>query len=121
MRQEITPELYNAALLRVEELLAIVNEETPISDPHSVELCLMSDIVEEYEQLHFPITKPTFSEVIALRLEEENMAKQELATRIGVSPSRISDYLSGRADPTLRIARSICQTLNIKAEIALNL
>ncbi|MBO8431892.1 MAG: helix-turn-helix transcriptional regulator [Bacteroidetes bacterium] len=32
---------------------------------------------------------------------------------IDISPSRISDYISGRAEPTLKIARLLCQTLHI--------
>lgn len=121
MKTEITEALYNTALYRIEELLPLVSDETSTTSPSSVELCLMSDIVEEYETLHFPISKPAFNDVIKLRLDEENMKKQELARKIGVSPSRISEYISGKSEPTLRIARLICQTLNIKADVALGL
>ncbi len=31
----------------------------------------------------------------------------------GISPSRISDYISERAEPTLKIARMLCLTLGI--------
>ena len=41
------------------------------------------------------------------------MSQKQLATKIGVSPSRISDYVSGRAEPTLKIARLLCVTLGI--------
>lgn len=121
MKTEITESLYNMALARIEELLPLVTEETPAEDAKSVELCLMSDIVEEYEKKHFPIAKPDFKEVIKMRLEEENMQKKTLAERIGVSPSRVSEYLSGKAEPTLKVASAICRTLNIKADIALSL
>ena len=33
------------------------------------------------------------------------MTQKQLAVEIGVSPSRINDYISGRAEPSLRIAR----------------
>lgn len=121
MKTEITEAIYNMALGRIEVLLPLVTDETSLNDPASVELVLMSDIVEEYEKLHFPISKPAFSDVIKLRLEEENMKKQELASRIGVSPSRVSEYISGKAEPTLKITRLICQTLNIRADVALGL
>ena len=32
---------------------------------------------------------------------------------IGVSPSRVNDYISGRSEPTLKIARLLCRVLNI--------
>ena len=41
------------------------------------------------------------------------MSQKQLAAEIGVSPSRISDYVSGRAEPTLKIARLLCSTLGI--------
>ncbi|MBR4389978.1 MAG: helix-turn-helix transcriptional regulator [Prevotella sp.] len=39
------------------------------------------------------------------------MTQKQLAMEIGVSPSRINDYISGRAEPTLKIARQLCTTL----------
>ena len=42
------------------------------------------------------------------------MTQKQLAVEIGVSPSRISDYLSGSSEPTLKIARMLCQILNIQ-------
>ncbi len=53
----------------------------------------MSDIIIEYEKKHFPIEKPTVAELISLALEEMGMTQKELATAIGVSPSRINDYV----------------------------
>ena len=40
-------------------------------------------------------------------------AQRELATEIGISPSRINDYITGRSEPTLKIARLLCKVLNI--------
>jgi len=41
------------------------------------------------------------------------MTQRQLAVEIGVSPSQINDYVSGRAEPTLKNASVICRTLNI--------
>ena len=54
------------------------------------------------------------AELIELSLEEKGMTQKQLAVENGVSPSRISDYLSGRSEPTLKIARMLCQILNIQ-------
>lgn len=110
---KITKEQYELASARVEELLPLVDESTPLTDRNAVELSLMSDIVIEYEKEHYPIEKPTVAELISLALEEMNMTQKELATTIGVSPSRINDYVVGRAEPTLKTARSLCKTLRI--------
>ncbi len=110
---EITKQQYEYSLNRIEELLPLVTDETPASDKNAVELAIVSDIVEAYEKLHFPIAKPTIGELISLSIEEKGMTQKQLAEKLGVSPSRVSDYISGRAEPTLRIARAICLTLGI--------
>ena len=82
-------------------------------DKSMVELSVMSDIVIAYEKEHFPIEKPTVAELIELSLEEKGMTQKQLASEIGVSPSRVNDYISGRSEPTLKIARLLCRVLNI--------
>ncbi len=110
---KITQEQYEFALASVEELLPMVDDNTPANDKSAVELTVMSDIVIAYEKEHFPIEKPTLSELIELSLEEKGMTQRQLAGEIGISPSRINDYISGRSEPTLKIARLLCKVLNI--------
>ena len=52
-------------------------------------------------------------ETIKEVLEEKKMSQKQLATEIGISPSRINDYITGRSEPTLKIARLLCKVLNI--------
>lgn len=113
MMTKISKEQYELALARIEELLPLVDDNTPANDRNAVELTLMSDVVIEYEKEHYPIGKPTVAQLIQLSLEEKNMSQKQLASQIGVSPSRINDYVSGRAEPTLKIARLLCMTLGI--------
>ena len=96
--RKITEEQYEFALARIEELLPLVTEETPANDRNAVELTMMSDIVIEYEKEHYPIAKPSVADLIELSLEEKEMTQRQLASLIGVSPSRVNDYVSGRAD-----------------------
>lgn len=110
---EISKEQYEYALNRIEELLPLVTDGTPACDKNAVELAIVSDVVEEYEKIHYPIARPTVGELISLSIEEKGMTQKQLAYEIGVSPSRVSDYISGRSEPTLRIARSLCTVLGI--------
>ncbi len=109
----ITEEQYTYALDRIEELLQVVNDEMPANDKRVVELSVVSDVVIAYEKEHFPIEKPTVACLIELSLEEKGMTQKQLAKEIGISPSRVSDYISGRSEPTLKIARLLCRILNI--------
>jgi HTH-type transcriptional regulator/antitoxin HigA len=111
--EKITKEQYEFALSKVEELLPLVGDTTPANDKKALELSLMSDIVIAYEKAHYPIEKPTVSELIELSLEEKGITQRELANNIGVSPSRVNDYIAGRSEPTLKIARLLCMALNI--------
>jgi len=117
----ITEEQYQFALERVEELLPLVKEDTPLNDKHAIELTMMSDIVIAYEKEHYPIEKPTVAELLELSLEEKGITQKQLAMEVGVSPSRISDYISGRSEPTLRIASILCRVLDIQPAAMLRL
>lgn len=114
-----TKEQYDWAVRRVEELLPLVTDETPKSDSNSIELELLSKLVADYSEEHFSIGEPSLIDVMKLRMYEMGLTQKELSALIGVSPSRISDYISGRCEPTLKIARSIARCLHIDANIVL--
>lgn len=110
---------YKAAMERIEELLPLVDDNTPLTDKNLIELDLLAGLVEEYEDEHYPINPPSLIEVIKLRMYEMGINQAKLSELLGVSPSRISDYLTGRSEPTLKVARDLSQKLNIDANIVL--
>ena len=50
-----TEEQYKAACQRIEELLKVVENDTPADDKNLLELDLISDLVAGYEEKNFPI------------------------------------------------------------------
>ena len=92
---------------------------TPKEDKDFIELMLLTDAIEEYENVHYPIATPSLTEVIKLRMFEMNLTQAKLAELLGVSAPRISEYLSGRSEPTLKVARNIHHKLNISPSIIL--
>ena len=62
---KVTKEQYEFALTRVEELLPLVDDNTPSNDKNAVELMVMSDIVLAYENEHYPIKKANVTEKVA--------------------------------------------------------
>ena len=121
MKKSLDQLKYEYALARVEELLPLVGEDTPANDPSAMELAIMSEYVIAYEKEHFPMGKPTVSQLIQLTLEEQGMTQRELAKKIGVSPTRINDYVTGRAEPTLKVARLLCAALGIAPALMLGM
>jgi HTH-type transcriptional regulator/antitoxin HigA len=110
---------YRATMDRIEELLSIVGENTPVNDKNMIELVLLSDLVEEYDTEHYPISLPALPEMIKLRMAEMDINQTALSKILNLSASRISDYLNGRSEPTLKVARDISMKLNIDANIVL--
>lgn len=111
--RKITEEQYRFAQSRVEALLPLVDDNTPLSDPKAVELVMMSDIVIDYEQEHFPIEKPSVAELISDGLKDSKITQKQLAEELGVSTTRVNDFVSGKSEPNLRIAGHICRFLHI--------
>ncbi len=104
---------------RMEELLALVDNDTPAHDKNLIELTFISTLIADYEEANFPMATPTLNEMLRLRMFELKMSQAEIAKQIGISASRLSQYLNGKSEPTLKIARAISQKLNIDAEIVL--
>jgi len=110
---------YQIILKRVETLMNIVTEDTPPSDPDFVELDLLADLAEEYEMEHYPVEEPALPEILKLRMYEMQLSQKSLAELLGVSAPRISDYLTGKSQPTFTIAKKIHRNLNIDANLIL--
>ncbi len=52
--EKVSKEQYEFALIRIEGLLPLVNDNTPANDKNAVELSIISDIVIAYEKEHYP-------------------------------------------------------------------
>ena len=104
---------------RVEELLPLVNDNTPTDDPNYIELVLLSNLVADYSEEHYAIGEPTLVDVIKLRMYEMGLTQSNLAKMLNISASRVSEILAGKCEPTLKVARAISMTLNIDANIVL--
>ena len=110
---------YEWAVRRVELLLPLVKEDAPEDDPARIELELLSELVSEYSEEHFAIGEPSLVDILKLRMYEMGLSQKGLAELIGISPSRLSDLLSGKCEPTIKTARTISRKLDIDAAIVL--
>jgi antitoxin component HigA of HigAB toxin-antitoxin module len=55
MKQLTNEKEYRAVTKRIDELLEVVTDENYYSAPEAVELDILSDLVEEYENRNYPI------------------------------------------------------------------
>ena len=112
---------YRSAMKRINELLEVVNDETPEDDVRSVELVLLSNLVADYEDEHYPIKAPTLIETLKLRMFEMGLSQSALASLLGMNQSKVSEIISGKSEPTLKQARTIAKELNISPAIILGI
>lgn len=114
-----TEKEYNAIVERVETLLQNPDNIENKDAKGYVELNLLSNLVADYEERIFPVTKPVLAEVVKIRMAEMGLNQKRLSELLGVSTSRISEYLNGKSEPTLKIAREMSRKLGIDATIVL--
>jgi len=66
---------YEAIMARVDELVAIVDDNTPPTDKNYVELDFLADLIVAYEKEHYPIGKFLRSDAVELSsLHEKEFA-----------------------------------------------
>ncbi len=114
-----TEKEYKAIVARVEELLQNPDNIENQDAKGYVELNLLSDLVADYEERHYPVKKTSLVEVLKLRMAEMGLNQKRLSELLGVSTSRVSEYLNGKSEPTLKVARDISLKLGIDASIVL--
>ena len=119
MVQIKTEKQYQAACARIDELLKVVNNETSEDDKNLLELDLISDLVADYEEEHYPIAAPTLVELLKLRMYEMGLTQTKLAEMLGISTARISEIITGKGEPSLKTGREISRKLDIDPAIVL--
>ena len=67
------------------------------------------------------IDKPSLLDVIKLRMYEMGLNVQSLAKLLGISSPKMDDIISGHKEPSLSLARTMSQRLNIAPEIVLGI
>ncbi|MDR0582123.1 MAG: helix-turn-helix domain-containing protein [Prevotellaceae bacterium] len=110
---------YEAIITRINELVEIVDDDTSQTDKHYIELDFLTDLVVAYEKEHYPIGKLSLPDVLKTRMHEMNLTQKSLARMLGISAPRVSEYLTGKTEPTLQVARKIHRELNIDANVIL--
>ena len=106
-------EQYDDALERIYILMQKdINPDSKDSD----ELEILSMLVKEYENEHYPVPKPNPLDAIRFRLDQMNMSESELSEVLG-SRSRKSEILSGKRKLNLAMIRKLVAILHIPAEV----
>ena len=110
---------YKSTCSRINELLKVVNGSTPMTDANMKELTEISLLAEAYEREHYPVKPLTLAETIQLRMEENGLSVESLATLIGITVLGMKRIVSGSREPSLRVGRELSRKLNIEPSLIL--
>ena len=108
-------------MARIEELLKVVTDDMPLTDPRMAELDMLSELVEEYEDVNYPFPPPEvmLTEAIKDCLHRKKMTQRDAAALLGISAPHFSEIMRGKTEPSLPLARNISRKLGIPAEVVL--
>jgi len=112
---------YRAALKRIDEILPLVNDLTPLDDPNYLELDMISDMVEEYENIHYQIESPSLADVIKLRMYEQGLTMEGLAVMLDLPLANVEGLFNNNYIPNINVGRTISQKLSIDPATVLGL
>ncbi len=106
-----TEEDYKTALTRLEQIF-----DAEPNSKEGDELELLSLLIENYEQVHFPIDLPDPIEAIKFRMEQMNYKPKDFALVIGFR-SRASEILNKKRKLSLEMIRKINKKMHISTDI----
>jgi len=114
-----TESQYEHLMARIEDIVKAESNERKTPAHILAELDVLGELVEEYENEHYPILSPSLADLLRLRMAERNLTQRETAKKLGVSPSRVSEYMTGKAKPTYYAARKMVTELGISPAMVL--
>ena len=105
---------YEKALKRLEDVFdALPNSK------EGDEAEILSLLIENYENQHYPIESPDPIEAIKIRMEEMDIKQKDLVGVIG-GKSRVSEILNKKKRLTVDMIRKLEKMLHISASVLVN-
>lgn len=105
---------YRNALQRLEIIF-----DAKVNTKESDEAEILSLIIENYENEHYPMEAPDPIEAIKVRMEELNIRQKDLVGIIG-GKSRVSEIMNRKKRLTVNMIRELERILQISASVLIN-
>lgn len=105
---------YQVALKRFELLF-----DAAIGTPEGDEAEILALLIDEYENINYPIEIPDPIEAIKIRMEEMQLKQIDLVDAIG-GKSRVSEILNRKRKLTVEMIRNLTIRLNLSPSLLIN-
>ena len=74
---------------------SLIDQES-LSGPEQDYLDVLTDLIEAYEQVHYPIEPVPDSEMLHFLIDLRDLSQSQIAKAVGIAESTISEVLSGK-------------------------
>jgi antitoxin component HigA of HigAB toxin-antitoxin module len=112
---------YHQTMIQVYDLMN--KGEHSLSEDQLSKLSVMAEVAEKYENevlgLGVLKTPKTIPEMVELKMFEQKISQTTLAEKLGFSPSKVSEILSGKRKPDVPFLKGIYEQLQIDADFLL--
>ncbi len=110
---------YRAANKKMEHLLNILTDNGELPKHLEKQLDQVSEAIASYEEEKYPFKPESLVEMIELRMYQRQLKRKDLARILETTPSRVSEFLNGKRDLTIKMARALYRKLNIDPSLIL--
>tara|TARA_R110001592_G_scaffold316655_1_gene593178 strand:- start:12 stop:380 length:369 start_codon:yes stop_codon:yes gene_type:complete len=100
---------YQAALNRLDVIF-----DAKIGTKESDEADILGLLIDDYENIHYPIEAPDPIEAIKIRMKELHLKQVDLVPEIG-GKSRVSEVLNRKRKLTIDMVRKLTEKLSLSA------
>jgi HTH-type transcriptional regulator/antitoxin HigA len=101
----------------LQEIATLVEKDPELDTPEGEQLELLSLVVKDYEEKHYPIPAPDDPvEVILFFMEKDNLTRKDMEAYLGCK-ARVSDVLNRHLPLSLSMIRRLNQGLGISADL----
>ena len=100
---------YQAALNRLDKIF-----DAKIGTKESDEADILGLLIDDYENIHYPIEAPDPIEAIKIRMKELHLKQVDLVSEIG-GKSRVSEVLNRKRKLTIDMVRKLTDKLSLSA------
>jgi len=102
---------YQDALSRIDHIF-----DASTGSAESDEADVLTLLIDEYENQHYPIEAPDPVEAIKIRMEEMQLKQKDIAPSLG-GKSRASEILNRKRKLTIEMIRNLSEKLNLPVSL----